>query len=142
MRIDTQLLHPPVGGAAIDRHLAIGPEDPPPQRALEDLDGLHRHGEHHLLVEARIALGRRQAVLRQDMGMVEVQRLVELPAGGVDVDDFQVFVGRPGSHRRLPARLPGDLDGGVADLCRFHQRRGLRIERIDPQLAHRRCRIV
>lgn len=138
MRIDAQLGHRPVLVAIPDRR----PEDLPPQRPLEQLDGLHRHGEDHLLMEARIALGRREAVLRQQVRVVEVHRLVELVAGGIDVDDFQVFVHRSRRDTLLPALLPGNRNRGVVDPCGLDQRRRLRVEGVHAQLAHRRLQIV
>ena len=69
VRVDAQPLHELVG--AVDAAVAlepIGPEGLAPERPLEAVDGRHRHRVDHLLVELRVALRRREAVLRQHVG--------------------------------------------------------------------------
>ncbi len=64
------------------------------ERPLEVLDRGHRDGVDHLLVELRVRLRGRQAVLRQQVRMVEIDRVVEDAAGRIDVDDLDVFADR------------------------------------------------
>ena len=87
------------------------PEREPAERALEVADRPHRDGVDHLLVELRVALRRRQAVLRDDRRVVEVDRLVEAAARRIVVDHLDVLAdgaglrGCPSLCRRAPTGL-------------------------------------
>ena len=73
--------------AVVELVVGIGPVAPEhgrPRARSKCVDGLHRHGVDHLLVELRVALRRRPAVLREQARVVEVDRLRRRPAG-VDV---------------------------------------------------------
>ena len=113
------------------------PEHRPPERALEVADRVHGHREDHLLVELRVALGRRQTVLRQEPGMVGIERLIERAAMLVVIDDLEVFVRRSETDRVLPAGFPRQFDHRIVDDRRFQRDRSGGIERIDahPPLA-------
>ena len=67
------------------------------ERALEVLDRAHRDRVDHLLAELRAAVGRRQAVLREHLGSVEVDRRMERRAAFVLVDDEDVLADGPAS---------------------------------------------
>ena len=60
--------------------------DAAPEGALELLDGIADHRVHHLLVEARIRLGGRNAVRNEDKAVVEIDRAIVLLARDIVVD--------------------------------------------------------
>ncbi len=109
MGVDAQAAHelvavpacPPVG-----RHR---PERTPAEGLLEVADGRHRDRIDHLLVKLGVALRRRQPILRQQMGIVEVHRRVAGAVGVIHVDHLEVFPDRPGREIRLPRDLERDL---------------------------------
>jgi len=76
----------------VERPLGAAPGDPASERALELVDGVARHRVHHLLVEARVGLGRRDTAVDQDVRVVEIDRPVVLVARGVVVDDGDAVV--------------------------------------------------
>ena len=65
------------------------------------LDRLHGHRIDHLLMKLRMTLGRRQAILRKQMRIVQVHRLVAAIAGGIQVHHFEVFAHRAGTEALL-----------------------------------------
>jgi hypothetical protein len=74
------------------------------QRTLEVADGSHRDRIDHLLVELRIALGRRQAVLSEKIWIVEIDRRIGHVACGIDIDHLDVLAHRP--QRQPPTVRP------------------------------------
>jgi len=50
--------------------------DWPVEGAFENGDGAHGSGINHLLVELRVAIGGRQPVAGQDMGIIQVDRWI------------------------------------------------------------------
>jgi hypothetical protein len=126
VRVDAQLTD--VLGGAVARY-ARRPQHPAPQGVLEVLDRPHRHRIHHLLVELRARLRRREPVLGEQGAVVEVDGRVEAAARGVVVDHVQVVAARPGLELRLPRHLVDDLvDRGGLELGRE-----LRVERVAAQ---------
>jgi hypothetical protein len=79
---------PASGATGLALHPA--PVDVPPQRGLEVLDGLGGHRIDHLLVKARIRLGRWQAAAHEDARVVEIDWLVVRPGRPVVIDDRDV----------------------------------------------------
>ena len=73
----------------------VGPQRNPAQGALEVADGRHCHGIDHLLVELGFGLRWCQTVLRQELGIVEIDEMVEQSARRIDIDNFDVFSHRP-----------------------------------------------
>ena len=125
------------------RRLAVGlahPEHHPPQRALEVAHRFHGDGKHHLLVELRVAIGRRQSVLRQQHRIVEIDRRIKAAAGRIEIDDFDIFVNRTFRKRVFPTRFPWQLDNGVVDQRCIDFKRSLGIEGEHPQRPLRRRR--
>ncbi len=110
------------------------PEHPPPQRALEMGDGGHRHRVHHLLVELRHALRGREAVLRQEHGIVQVNGGIER-AVGVLIDDLEVLPGGTGIEI-----LPRHLQDRLIDEGGRQPGREAGIDGIDPHATVRRLR--
>ena len=115
--------------------LAVGGPEPPvrperhaPERPLEVPNRGHGDRVDHLLVELRIGLRRQQAVLREQVWVVEVHRSVDHVAGGIAVHDLDVLADRPGLKR-----LPGYLRGDLVDRRRFQLGRQARIEGEDAQ---------
>ena len=94
VRADGQLLDEAAVVVGVLRVRPGPPEDGAAERALEVLDRLHRHGVDHLLVELRVALRGRPAVLREQARVVQVDGLVPL-ARGVHVLDGEVLADRP-----------------------------------------------
>ncbi len=106
------------------------------QRPFEVPDRGHRHRVDHLLVELRVAFGRGQPVLRQQVRPVQVHRRVEAPARRVVVDDLEVLADRP----RLEI-LPGHAEHRLVDQRRVELRGQARVERVGPQTPVRRRRM-
>ena len=101
-------IHPgetwPDVAATLRRHLPEIKRQVAPERAFESVDGRHDHGVDHLLVELRVAFGRRKTVLGEDVGVVEVDGSVKAAAGRIEVHDFDVLPDRArssGSHGTL-----------------------------------------
>ena len=139
MRIDPE----PLDRLVVVALPARRPQDAPSQRTLERADRLHRHREDHLLVEARVPFGRGQPVLSEQVGVVEVDGIVELSADRIDIDHFEIVVDRSGPEFVLLALdFPGEIDRRHVDPGGIDPGRSLRIERIDPKLADRRTKIV
>ena len=93
-----------VAAATTERYAPEGP--------LEVADRGHRHRVDHLLVELRVALGRREAVLGQEERVVQVDRLVELLARRVVVDDLEVFADGTGLQRLPVDSVDDRIDVG------------------------------
>ena len=102
VRIDAQPRHVLLGELPVDLVAMRRPEREPSERPFEVPDRPHRDGVDHLLVELRVALRRRQAVLRDDRRVVQVDRLVEGAAGGIVVDHLDVLAHRAGGEDVLP----------------------------------------
>ena len=94
--------------------IPVGPEGLAAEGALEAVDGRHDHRVDHLLVELRVPLGGREAVLRQDGRPIQVHGCIEARAGRVVVHHLDVFADRTG-RQQLPRHLVGDLahEGGL-----------------------------
>jgi hypothetical protein len=75
------------------------------QRVIEVFEHLHRHGVDHLLMKARVGLGRLDAVLHQQRALVEVDGVVEAVARAVVINHLYARALRPGFQR-----LVDDLD--------------------------------
>ncbi len=94
--------------------IPVSPEGLAAEGTLEAVDGRHDRGVDHLLVELRVPLGGREAVLRQDGRPIQVHGCIEARAGRVVVDHFHVFAdGTRGQS--LPGHLVGHLahEGGL-----------------------------
>ncbi|WP_334382504.1 MULTISPECIES: hypothetical protein [unclassified Bradyrhizobium] len=102
------------------------------------MNDLHRHRKNHLLMELRIAFGWRQPILRQKMRVVEIDRLVELAACRIDINDFEILVDRTDLKLVFPGFFPRQCDGCVGISDRAQRIRRLRIEGIYAQLARGR----
>ncbi len=74
----------------------IRPQRQAAEGAFELPDGAHGDAIDHLLVELGVGLGGAEAVLGEQGGVVQVDRVVEDAAGGVDVNDFEVFASGSG----------------------------------------------
>lgn len=61
-------------------------------------------------MEARVAFRRGQAVLRQQVGVVQVYGLVELATDRIDVDNLKIVIDRAWGDFLLPALFPWNLD--------------------------------
>jgi hypothetical protein len=81
--------------------------EPAPERGVEVLEDLRRHGVNHLLVEAGVRLDRVEPPLHQESRVVEVDRLVVAAAPAVVVDDLEPLAAGPGPERLVPE---GDRD--------------------------------
>ena len=80
-------------------------------------------------MELRVALGRGEAVGRDQVGMVQIHRCVVTAPGRVVIDDFQVF-----PHRADPeVFLPGDRGGDLVDAQGVDLVAEQRVEREDPK---------
>ncbi len=110
--------------------LALRPEDRPPERALEVTDRGHRHGIDHLLMKPRIALGRRQPVLREHLRIVEVYRRVKARARRIDIDHLHELADRP--RRQV---FPRHAEGHLIHHRRLELRGKARIESVTAQTA-------
>jgi len=104
------------------------PERYAAQRPLEVADGGHGHRVHHLLVELRISLRGLQSVPRQQVGVLQVDGLVEAAAGGVEVHHLHVLAHRPGAQF-----LPGYLECQAVQHRRLHPRVQAGVERVHAQ---------
>jgi hypothetical protein len=93
-----ELLAIPVGG--LDP--AVRPECHTAQSAFEVPDGGHGYGVDHLLMEVRVRLGWDHSILRQQKGVIQVNRRIEDATGGIIVYHLQVFTDRAGLYI-LPA---------------------------------------
>ena len=112
-------------------------------------DRRHRDRVDHLLVELRVALRRRQAVLRHDRAVVQVDRRVEAPLGRIVVDDLEVLADRAGLEDVLPfvVALPGnasvdlvdpgrlELDAELGSKAKTRSGRSRRVGAIAPRIA-------
>ncbi len=87
-------------------------------------------------MKLRVAFGRRQSVLGDQLNLVEVDRDVEAAARRIDVHHFDIFAARPGRQRGFP----GDVVDDAVDADEFQFRRQLRIERVAAQTAPSRPR--
>ena len=122
------------GAGAVRFQLRAGtrcPQRLAPQRRFEMADRGHRHGIDHLLMKLRIAFGGRPAVLRQQFGFVQVDRVVKPVRCRIDVDHLDVFANRS----RLQVFLPRQAQCGFIDrdgVQRFGDRR---VECVDTQAA-------
>ena len=114
------------------RRRTVPPQAAATERALEIVDGQAGHGVDHLLMELRRALARREAVLRQQAGIVEMHRLVEAATGRVDVDHFQVL-----AHGAWRKRLPRHLERELANHRRGELNRETGIAAVATQAAER-----
>ena len=134
VRIDAEAAdeHRIVLAAPARRRRTVPPQAAAAERAFEVVDGQAGHGVDHLLVELRRAFTRRQPVLRQQAGIVEVHRLVEAAAGRVDVDHLQVLTDRAGRKG-----LPRHLEGELADHRRRELDREAGIAAVSAQAAER-----
>jgi hypothetical protein len=137
VRIDTQLPDRDIFSARPVRR----PDDLSSKRALEQTNDLHRDREHHLLMELRIAFRRCQPVLRQKIGIVEIDRLVELAACRIDVDDFQIFIDRANREGVFPGLFPRQRNRRIGIPNRAQRARRLRIKSIDQEFARGRVGI-
>ncbi len=129
-------------GSGVDPGIARRPQGPAAERLLEMADRRHADGVDHLLMEGRIALGRRPAVLRQDGLVVEVDRVVDLVRGRVDVDDLEILADRPGPQRLVPDRnvVPRHPQHRLVHGHRGQTLGHARVEGVDAQPAVRRGR--
>ena len=98
--------------------------------ALEVADRPHRDRVDHLLPELRVAVGRRQPVLREEVRIVEVDRRMQRLASLVLVDDRDVFARRPGLEL-----LPGDAQRRLVHHRRLEARGRAGIDSEDAQAA-------
>ena len=129
---------PPHKGLAVTARCRVvlplrRPERHAAERALEMADRRHRHRIHHLLVELRIGLRRRQPVLRQQLGVIKIDRGIDRIAGGVDVDHLDILADRPG----LELLLPGNPDGHFGDADHIMLPGEAGIEGVDAQPPRR-----
>ncbi len=134
VRVDAQALDILVALAARTCGVvARRPQGHPAERRLEEFDGPRRRGVDHLLVEARIGLARLQAVLGQDVAVVQVHGRIAGLAGGIDVDDLQVF-----ADRTRQERFPAHVGDRFIQLQRVERGRERRVVGVDSQLAAQR----
>ena len=111
MRIDAQPADELLLDAAVSGFDAMRrPQRHSAQCPLEMLDGRHRHGVNHLLMELRIGFGWRQAILCQQARIFKVNGQIELAACGVDIDDLDVL-----ADRAFLQGLPSHLDDDLSD---------------------------
>ena len=96
-------------------------------------NGGHRHGVAHLLMELRIRFQRCQSVFGQDVRIVQIDRLVKAPTGGVSVNDLDVFPDRAFSNF-----FPSHTNSDFSDARRIELRRCRRIDRKDAQTTPNR----
>ncbi len=114
------------------------PERSAAQRLLEGLDGTHRDGIGHLLVELWVGLGRREAILGQQPRVIEIDRPIETIARRIEVHDFDVFADRPG--REGVVRFPRHVQRDASNAEGVQVGGQERVERKDPELARTRGR--
>ncbi len=107
------------------------PQGQPAQGLLEGADGGHDHRVDHLLMELRVALRGRQAVLGHTVRVVEIDRLVKAAAGRIDIDHLQILSDRS----RFQCVFPGNGERGPVDRIGFHVPAQRWIEGKGPQPA-------
>ena len=90
------------------------PERDAAERLLEMPDRRHRDRVDHLLMELRVRLRRRQAVLGEHALVVQVDRLVETPLAGSASTTSMYSPTGPG----LQVAFPRDRDRDLADAGR------------------------
>jgi hypothetical protein len=135
MRIDPQLLDVfapelnPAPSRPGSREARI-PDDLAAESPLEVPNGLHRDGIDELLVKLRVALARRQPLLRGDRLVRQVDRFVPASARRVDIDDLEVFA--TGARLDLFER---HLIEHLVDAGRVEPRREPGIQRVASQVA-------
>ena len=133
VRVDPQPAHELIDVIAGAFHdLTIGPQRDAAQRALEVANGGHRHGVDHLLVKLRIGFRRGEAVLGQQIAVVEIHGTIEEAARRIAVDDFDVFTDGAGLQI-----LPRHFDGDFVDGGGLEPRHQARIERENAQPPRR-----
>ena len=93
----------------------------------------HRHRVGHLLVEPRVALGGRQAVLGQHVGVVQVDGRVEATARRVAVDHLDVLADRAGLELVAVGEFPGEFEGDLVGAEGVELGREQRVEREDAE---------
>ena len=96
VRVDPEPLNVLGPDAIACRDETFGPECATAERDLEVADRPHRDGVDHLLVELRIAFGGGEAVLSQQVAILEVDGRIGCVARGIDVDHLEVFADRAG----------------------------------------------
>jgi hypothetical protein len=128
VRVDPQAPHELVAVAFPGPHRAIGPERHAAERALEMTNRRHRHGIDHLLVKLRIGLRGGEAVLGEQVRMIEIDRMIEDAAGRIVVDHFDVF-----AHRTRLEILPRNLGHDFVETGGVELRGQARIESEDAQ---------
>ncbi len=136
MRIDAQTLH--LDDLVLSGHAARRPQRGPAERLLEMADRRHADGIDHLLVELRIAFGRRPSVLRQQELVVQIDGLVDLVRRRVDVDDLEILADRPGPQRRRLAVVPRHGQRRLVDRLGGEVLRDAGIEGVDAQASRHR----
>ena len=137
MRIDAQPLHVFPSHAAVSHLHPVPPQGDAAERALEILDGLHRHCIDHLLVKLRQRLRRREARLGQDVRVIEVDRRIKAIARRIVVDHFDIFADRAGLDF-----LPGDQKCRLVDVDGVHAHGEGRVVGEDAQRATPRRRNI
>ena len=65
-------------------------------------------------METRVALGGRQTVLCKDLAGIQIKGLIELPAGGIDIDNLKVFVDRANADVLFAGIFPRKRNDRVA----------------------------
>ena len=137
VRIDAQPPHefhfPVVRRAVLGLEPARRPQRHPAERALEMTDGAHGDGVDHLLVELRVALRGSEPVLREQAGIVEIDRRIDHAARRIDVDDFEIFSDRTRLQSVVAVALPGDPNGDLLDGGRLGALGEARVECVDAQ---------
>ena len=113
----------------------IGPEHPAPERFFEPVNCRHRDRIDHLLVELGVGLRGLKPVLGQKVLAVQIDRLVEHAARGVEVDDLDVFpdrtVGKDGGA--VIVAFPRNVDGDFIDAPCGNLGAEAWVERVDPE---------
>ncbi len=84
------------------------PQSSTSQGLFEVADGRPGHRIDHLLVELGAGFRWRQAILGQEMGLVQIHRRVADPTSWIHVDHLEVVVDRSFRKLVLPRHLHGD----------------------------------
>jgi len=95
-------------------HLTWSPQGDSAERLLETFDGRHCDRIDHLLMKLRIPFRRREAVLRQQIWIVQIDWWIHNSTSRIDINYFDVFAYRsnietPGFRILLPPNRKNDF---------------------------------
>ena len=110
---------------------------PAAERSLEVANRRHGDRVDHLLMELRVAFGRGQSVLREQIGVVQIHRRVEVIARRIVVDHLEIF-----AHRAGREVLPPGAKDNLVDEGRVHRGTCPGVEGVGAQPPKRRTSLA